>query len=289
MIKIENITLQIASKYLLENASAQIDDGAKVGILGSNGCGKTTLFKTLKGEHEVNSGDIFIPARQIKAFAEQEIKDIDLNKTILDYVLSKDKRLIELRESKEKATPLELADIIEELKIIGSDSAEARTAEILRGLGFNQEDLTRKVKDFSGGWQMRLNLAGALFQYSDILFLDEPTNHLDIEAIVWLKEYLKRYNKTLLLISHDREFLNNVCNTIIHFEGKKLISYKGNYDSFLTQYNQKIELTSKAIEKQNQRKEHLQSFVDRFRYKATISLSSIGSPPCQLLRALSVI
>ena len=269
MIKIENITLQIASKYLLENASAQIDDGAKVGILGSNGCGKTTLFKTLKGEHEVNSGDIFIPSRQIKAFAEQEIKDIDLNKTILDYVLSKDKRLIELRESKEKATPLELADIIEELKIIGSDSAEARTAEILRGLGFNQEDLTRKVKDFSGGWQMRLNLAGALFQYSDILFLDEPTNHLDIEAIVWLKEYLKRYNKTLLLISHDRDFLNNVCNTIIHFEGKKLISYKGNYDSFLTQYNQKIELTSKAIEKQNQRKAHLQSFVDRFRYKAT--------------------
>ena len=269
MIKIENITLQIASKFLLENASAQIDDGAKVGILGANGCGKTTLFKTLKGEHEVNAGQIIISNRQIKAFAEQEIKEEDLNKSILDYVLSKDKRLTALQEKQKTASPLEIADILEELRIIGADSAEARTSEILRGLGFNHEDLPRKVKDFSGGWQMRLNLAGALFQYSDILFLDEPTNHLDIEAIVWLEDYLKNYSKTLLLISHDRDFLNNVCGTIIHFEGKKLVTYKGNYDSFLRQYNQKIELTSKAIEKQNQKRAHLQSYVDRFRYKAT--------------------
>ncbi len=269
MIKIENITLQIASKFLLENASAQIDDGAKVGILGANGCGKTTLFKTLKGEHEVNSGEIIIPYRQIKAFAEQEIENKDLNKTILDYVLSKDARLVELREKEKNATPYELAEVHEELRIIGADSAEAKIAEILQGLGFTNEDLNRKVKDFSGGWQMRLNLAGALFQYSDILFLDEPTNHLDIEAIVWLENYLKSYSKTLLLISHDRDFLNNVCDTIIHFEGKKLVSYKGNYDGFLRQYNQKIELTSKAIEKQNQKKAHLQSYIDRFRYKAS--------------------
>lgn len=269
MIKIENITLQIASKFLLENASAQIDDGAKVGILGANGCGKTTLFKTLKSEHEVNAGQIIISNRQIKAFAEQEIKKDDLNKSILDYVLSKDKRLTALQEKQKTASPLEIADILEELRIIGADSAEARTAEILRGLGFNNDDLPRKVKDFSGGWQMRLNLAGALFQYSDILFLDEPTNHLDIEAIVWLEGYLKNYSKTLLIISHDRDFLNNVCGTIIHFEGKKLVTYKGNYDSFLRQYNQKIELTSKAIEKQNQKRAHLQSYVDRFRYKAS--------------------
>jgi len=269
MIKIDNITLQIASKFLLENTSTQIDDGAKVGILGANGCGKTTLFKTLKGEHDVNSGEIFIPTRQIKAFAEQEIKEEDLNKSILNYVLSKDKRLVELKEKEKNASVSEIAEIMEELRIIGADSAEARTAEILKGLGFNQEDLTRKVKDFSGGWQMRLNLAGALFQYSDILFLDEPTNHLDIEAIVWLENYLKHYTKTLLVISHDIDFLNNVCNAIIHFEGKKLVTYKGNYDNFLRQYNQKIEFTSKAIEKQNQKRAHLQSYVDRFRYKAT--------------------
>ena len=269
MIKIENINLQIASKFLLENASAQIDDGAKVGILGANGCGKTTLFKTLKGEHEVNTGDIIIPSKHIKAFAEQEIESKDLDKTILDYVLSKDKRLVELREKEKIASPLELAEIYEQLRMIEADATEAKIAEILHGLGFINEDLSKKVRDFSGGWQMRLNLAGALFKYSDILFLDEPTNHLDIEAIIWLEEYLKNYTKTLLLISHDRDFLNNVCGSIIHFEGKKLVTYKGNYDSFLKQYNQKIELISNAIEKQNQKKAHLQSYVDRFRYKAS--------------------
>lgn len=269
MIKIENITLQIASKFLLENSSAQIDDGEKVGILGANGCGKTTLFKTLKGEREVSKGEIIIPTRNIKSFAEQEIEDKDLNKTILDYVLGKDTRLKELREKEKNSSPHELAEIYEELKIIEADSAEARIAEILIGLGFSQEDMQRKVKDFSGGWQMRLNLAGALFKYSDILFLDEPTNHLDIEAIIWLEDYLKRYTKTLLVISHDRDFLNNICSSIIHFEDKKLVTYKGNYDSFLRQYNQKIELTTKAIEKQNQKIAHLQSYIDRFRYKAS--------------------
>ncbi len=269
MIKIENITLQIASKFLLESASAQIDDGAKVGILGANGCGKTTLFKTLKGEHEVSLGEVVIPSRQIKSFAEQEIENKDLDKTILDYVISKDIRLVKLREKEKTASPFELAEIHEELKMIEADQAEAKVAEILQGLGFSNEDLSRKVKEFSGGWQMRLNLAGALFKYSDILFLDEPTNHLDIEAIIWLEDYLKRYTKTLLIISHDRDFLNNICTSIIHFEGKRLVTYKGNYDGFLRQYNQKIELTSKAIEKQSQRKAHLQSYVDRFRYKAS--------------------
>ena len=269
MIKIENITLQIASKFLLESASAQIDDGAKVGILGANGCGKTTLFKTLKGEHEVSLGEVVIPSRQIKSFAEQEIENKDLDKTILDYVISKDIRLVKLREKEKTASSFELAEIHEELKMIEANQAEAKVAEILRGLGFSNEDLSRKVKEFSGGWQMRLNLAGALFKYSDILFLDEPTNHLDIEAIIWLEDYLKRYTKTLLIISHDRDFLNNICTSIIHFEGKRLVTYKGNYDGFLRQYNQKIELTSKAIEKQSQRKAHLQSYVDRFRYKAS--------------------
>ena len=158
---------------------------------------------------------------------------------------------------------------MERLWLIEADSAEARTAEILVGLGFNQEDLSRPVRDFSGGWQMRLNLAGALFQRSDVLFLDEPTNHLDLEAIVWLENYLQKYRGTVLLISHDRDFLNHICQGILHFEGGKLVLYSGNYNNFARQYAQKIELADKQIKKQNERRAHLQSYVDRFRYKAS--------------------
>lgn len=269
MIKLENITVQIASKILLENASAQIQDGSKIGILGANGCGKTTLFKVLKGEHDINAGELIISKKQLKAFAEQEITEEDLQKPILEYVLSKDKRLFELRQKEQTAAPEELPEIIEQLLQIDAYSAESRTAEILSGLGFSQKDLSRPVKDFSGGWQMRLNLAGALFQPSDILFLDEPTNHLDLETIVWLESYLQKYNGTLLLISHDRDFLNNVCSGILHFEGKKLVQYSGNYDNFARQYAEKIELVDKQIKKQAERKAHLQSYVDRFRYKAS--------------------
>lgn len=269
MIKLDNITVQIASKILLENASMQISDGQKVGIVGTNGCGKTTLFKVLKGEHDVNSGEAFCSPNQQKAFVEQEIAEKDLSLPILNYVLSKDKKLAELRRKEQTAAPEELPEIMEQLWLIEADSAEARTAEILVGLGFNQEDLSRPVRDFSGGWQMRLNLAGALFQRSDVLFLDEPTNHLDLEAIIWLENYLRKYRGTVLLISHDRDFLNNVCEAIVHFEGNKLVRYTGDYDDFARQYAQKIELADKQIKKQNERRAHLQSYVDRFRYKAS--------------------
>lgn len=269
MIKLENITVQIASKFLLENASVQIPDGKHIGIVGHNGCGKTTLFRVLKGEHDVNTGEVFISPKQQKAFAEQEIAEKDLTKPILEYVLGKDKKLMALRQQAQTATTEELPDIMEALRMAESSSAEARTAEILAGLGFNPEDLTRAVKDFSGGWQMRLNLAGALFQPSDILFLDEPTNHLDLEAIIWLESYLKKYRGTLLLISHDRDFLNNVCDGILHFEGGKLALYSGNYDDYARLYAQKQELASKLKQKQDEQKAHLQSYVDRFRYKAS--------------------
>ena len=269
MIKLDNITIQIASKILLEDASMQISDGQKVGIVGTNGCGKTTLFKVLKGEHDVNSGEAFCSPNQQKAFVEQEIAEKDLSLPILNYVLSKDKKLAELRRKEQTAAPEELPEIMEQLWLIEADSAEARTAEILVGLGFNQEDLSRPVRDFSGGWQMRLNLAGALFQRSDVLFLDEPTNHLDLEAIIWLENYLRKYRGTVLLISHDRDFLNNVCEAIVHFEGNKLVRYTGDYDDFARQYAQKIELADKQIKKQNERRAHLQSYVDRFRYKAS--------------------
>lgn len=269
MIKLENITVQIASKFLLENASAQISDGQKIGIIGRNGCGKTTLFKVLKGEYEVNSGEVFCPSNRKKAFVEQEIKAEELKKPILKYVLEKDKQLTELRCLEKTAKPEELPEIMEQLRLLEAGAAEAHTAEILTGLGFNQEDFIRPVNDFSGGWQMRLNLAGALFQKSDMLFLDEPTNHLDLEAIIWLEDYLCKYRGTVLLISHDRDFLNHICDSIIHFEGNKLVQYAGNYDNFSRQYTQKIETADKQQKKQNERKAHLQAFVDRFRYKAT--------------------
>lgn len=269
MITLDNITVQISSKILLENASAQIPDGAKVGIVGLNGCGKTTLFKVLKQEHDINAGNLYISPNQFQAFVEQEIKKEDLEKPILEYVLGKDKRLQELWRREREASPDELPEIEEQLRVMEAEQAKARTAEILNGLGFNNEVFLCPVKDFSGGWQMRLNLAGALFQYSDILFLDEPTNHLDLEAIIWLENYLKKYKGTILLISHDKDFLNHICENILHFEDKKLSYYRGNYESFAKQYVQKAELAEKAVKKQKERRDHLRSYIDRFRYKAS--------------------
>lgn len=267
MIQIENITLMVAGKELLEGASCQIADGQKVGIIGDNGCGKSTLFKAILGQNEPFLGKIETPKNAIIAFAEQEIADTSL--PILQFVLSKNKQLTYYREKLLTAEEGELADIHEHLRLLGSDSAEGRVAAILHGLGFKQEDFTRPIHDFSGGWRMRLTLAGALFQNSDILLLDEPSNHLDWEATVWLESYLKKYRGTLLIISHDKSFLNNNCEAILNFEHKKLVLYHGNYQTFQATYALKAENLKRQIQKDEEKRAHLQAFVDRFRYKAT--------------------
>ncbi len=267
MIDINNITVRIGSKVLLEQASAHIGDGWKVGLVGANGCGKSTLFKVLLGQKETETGDIFFPSGYRVATVAQEQENIDI--TVLDFVLAADKERCDLLRRLETAYEWELGEIHERLNLIGASSAEGRASAILNGLGFSQEDFSRPIKEFSGGWRMRLALAAALFQPSDILLLDEPTNHLDLEASVWLENHLKKYKGTLLLISHDKYVLNDLCDYIIHIENQNLYTYSGNYDTFRTTRALQREVQARRIEKQEAKRQHLQSFVDRFRYKAS--------------------
>lgn len=269
MIDINDITVRIGSKVLLEHASAHISDGQKVGLVGPNGCGKSTLFRILKGELETELGSVFFPNGYHVVFVEQEFSHAELDCPILDFVLSKDIERAALLQKLETASEDELAAIHERLNIIGANAAQARASEILSGLGFKQADLNRPVKEFSGGWRMRLALAAALFQASDILLLDEPTNHLDLEASMWLEAHLAKYRGTLIIISHDRNILNSLCNYIVHFDNGRLVTYSGNYDTFQTTRAMQKELLQKQASRQEDKRRHLQSFVDRFRYKAT--------------------
>ena len=267
MLILSDMTVQMGNQLLLDGASAAIADGIKVGIVGKNGCGKSTLFKVILGHLESVIGTVEIPKHKKIAYVEQEIQNLDT--PILQFVLSRDKNLMHWRMKLQQASPDELPEIMEQLSFLNSDSAEAKVAEILSGLGFSQSDLSRPVHDFSGGWRMRLALAGALFQPSDYLLLDEPTNHLDLEAVLWLENYLKKYTGTLLIISHDKDLLNTVCSHILHFEGRKLVLYKGNFDTYQAAFTLKRENQIKLAEKQQVKRAHLQSYIDRFRYKAT--------------------
>ena len=267
MITLENIRIHIGNKVLLENTSCQITDGQKVGIVGKNGCGKSTLFKLLKGEIETDTGRVLVPQNKKLAYAEQEIPDLDMN--ILNFVLSRDKELMYWRQKSTQAPTEDLANILDHLTLLQSDSAEARVASILHGLGFTNSDLNLPVKHFSGGWRMRLALAGALFQKSDILLLDEPTNHLDLEAVLWLETFLQKYDGLLLIISHDQNLLNTLCSHILHFEGKKLVLYRGNLATFQMTFQQKQQNVVHLNERLKVKKEKLESYINRFRYKAT--------------------
>lgn len=267
MIDLNNITVRICGKTLLERASAHISDNQKVGLIGRNGCGKSTLFKAILNELSIESGDISFPSHSKIAFMRQEITDTSISP--LNYLLQSDTERCELLNKLQTAPQTQLAEIYERLNAIDADTAEARACQILKGLGFKESDFHRPLSEFSGGWQIRVALASTLFQPSTILLLDEPTNHLDLEASLWLLDYLKKYRGTLLLISHDKNFLNNLCNVIVHFESRKLNTYAGNYDDFQRQRAAQIELQTKLIEKQENRRAHLQSFVDRFRYKAS--------------------
>ncbi len=268
MIDISDLSYHIGLRPIFEDASCFVADGTKTGLVGLNGCGKTTLFRLILGQIYPDGGKITISSGTQISTVEQEIKDTNL--TPLEYVLQADKRLKVLYDKLTTAkSGEEIAEIYDKLNNLGANSASARASAILGGLGFLDEELKKPLKELSGGWRVRASLAAALFAPSDILLLDEPTNHLDLETSIWLESFLEKTDKTLFLISHDRNLLNKICEKIILVDECKLKTYTGNYDTYeRTRHNQTEQIIKDAKRYEETRK-HLQSFVDRFRYKAT--------------------
>lgn len=259
------------SKYLLENASASIFPGQKVGIIGRNGCGKSTLFAAIKGEIAPELGSLTVPRNFKISAVSQQTPSLDIS--ALDYVKQGNKDLTELLAQKEKAyaenNGEKIALIEDKLGIAGVWTIDSRAKILLHGLGFAEDEMQKAVKEFSGGWRMRLNLAQALIYKSDVLLLDEPTNHLDLDTIIFLENYLKSFEGTILCISHDRDFLDTFCSHILHFESNHLVMYTGNYSDY-----ERLRAERIKNEKANRRREeaslaHMQDFVERFRYKAS--------------------
>ena len=268
MLRIESISYAVAGRPLFEGASATIPDGHKVGLVGRNGAGKTTLFRLLRGELALESGSISLPARARIGGVSQEVPSSDVS--LIDTVLAADTERAALMAEAEQATdPHRIAEVQTRLADIDAWSAEGRAAAILKGLGFDHDDQQRPCSDFSGGWRMRVALAGVLFAQPDLLLLDEPTNYLDLEGALWLENYLAKYPHTVIIISHDRGLLNRAVGAILHLEGKKLTLYSGPYDQFARQRAEQRALQTAAAKKQDARRAHLQSFVDRFKAKAS--------------------
>lgn len=256
---------------LIDNANTTIYPKYKVGIIGRNGCGKSSLFAAIKGELASEKGSIQVP-KGLKISSVSQ-KTPALIQSAIEYVIDGDKDLRELQRQRQKAEEEgngeKIAILEDKLGIAGAWDIKARASALLHGLGFSQDELSKSVKDFSGGWRMRLNLAQALIYKSDLLLLDEPTNHLDLDTIIFLENYLKNYQGTLLCISHDRDFLDSFTSHILHFEQGSVVMYTGNYSDYERLRAERI----KAEKAQRKREEaiiaHMQSFVDRFRYKAT--------------------
>jgi ATP-binding cassette subfamily F protein 3 len=271
MIYLNNLEIMRGTTSLLKDATATIYPHKRVGLVGRNGCGKSSLFAAIKGELAPETGEIVIPKNWIISSVAQETPGLD--ETAVEYVIDGDKRYRELQKrmkvAEESHDGLAIANIHTELENAGAYTIRSRAETLLTGLGFSEKDYDTPTKSFSGGWRMRLNLAQALICPSDLLLLDEPTNHLDLDTVMWLEDWLKSYQGTLIIISHDRDFLDNICTHIIHMEGQKLNMYTGNFSSFEEERAQKIKLQAALYEKQQTRLAHLQSFVDRFRYKAT--------------------
>ena len=270
MITVQNLQLIRGTKCLLRDANLRVHDGQKFGLVGANGSGKTSLFALLKGEIHADAGDVNFPADWRISSVDQETPSI--TRSVVDYTIDGDVeyRNLELeKHAAEQAGGDTLAHWHHCYEAIDGYSTLARAAQLLAGLGFDHDAQLKPVSSFSGGWRMRVNLARALLKPSDLLLLDEPTNHLDLEAVVWLERWLKRYAGTLIVISHDREFLDNLVDGIVHFNGETLDSYAGNYSSFERQRGERLMLQQSVFEKQQRQRAHLQSFVDRFRAKAT--------------------
>jgi ATP-binding cassette, subfamily F, member 3 len=267
MLQIDRLTFNAWGRRFFDEATATIPVGAKVGVVGPNGVGKSTLFKLILGEFTPDGGDLGIPKAARIASVDQEHPATPV--PLLDTVLAADIERESLTRELDIAPPERLGEIYGRLIEIDADRAPSRAAEILSGLGFSTEDLTRPMAEFSGGWRMRVALAAALFAEPDLLLLDEPTNYLDLEGALWLEARLKKYPHTALIISHDRELLNNSVNVILHLRAGKLELYTGGYDDFERLRGEKLRLQAATRVKQEAERAHLQSFVDRFRAKAS--------------------
>ncbi len=268
MLKIEDITYSVEGRPLFEGASATIPTGHKVGLVGRNGAGKTTLFRLIRKELALENGEISMPNRARIGGVAQEAPSSSMS--LLDTVLQADTERSSLMAEAETATEAHrISEIQTRLADIDAWSAEGRASAILRGLGFEPDQQLRPCSDFSGGWRMRVALAGVLFAQPDYLLLDEPTNYLDLEGALWLESYLQKYPHTVLIISHDRGLLNRAVNSILHLDNRKLTLWNGHYDQFARQSAERRALLTAEAKKQDARRAHLQSFVDRFKAKAS--------------------
>ena len=272
MLSLTNISLRRGRKVLIENASFQCHAGQRMGVIGANGCGKSTLFATLLGELEPDEGELGLNRKDVIAHVAQESPQGDA--AAIDYVMDGDAELRRVQagiaaiESRGDEDPA-LHGLYERLETIDGFGAEARAGRLLHGLGFADDEVRKPVREFSGGWRMRLNLARALMCRSDILLLDEPTNHLDLPAILWLERWLKNYAGILLVVSHDRDFLDQICTRIAHIEHLQVRLYTGNYSQFEAQRSEQLAQQQALYARQQKQIVHIQGYVDRFRYKAS--------------------
>ncbi|ANU81496.1 ABC transporter ATP-binding protein [Aggregatibacter actinomycetemcomitans] len=266
-----NLTLKRGLTTLLENTNATINPGQKVGLVGKNGYGKSSLFALLKNEMSAEGGEVSFPPNWALAWVNQETPSLDCR--AIDYVIQGDREYSRLQQALQQANTANdgnaIAALHNQLDAIDAWTIEARAGELLHGLGFTQAELEQPVKAFSGGWRMRLNLAQALICRSDLLLLDEPTNHLDLDAVIWLERWLKQYPGTLILISHDRDFLDPIVGKILHIEQQKLNEYTGDYSSFEQQRATKLAQQNAMYRQQQLKIDHLQRYIDRFKAKAT--------------------
>ena len=275
MIRFQNVSLMRGTKPLLEDADLTLNPGDKIGLIGANGAGKSSLFAMLRGELHPDQGAIDFPAKWRMAYVAQETPALD--RPALDYAIDGDVNLRRLQKELDEleAHPdhaengMRLGELHAALADADAYTVQSRGEQLLLGLGFSLAQMQQPVASFSGGWRMRLNLAQALMCPSDLLLLDEPTNHLDLDAIIWLEDWLKRYPGTLIIISHDRDFLDEIVNVVVHIDERKLKRYSGNYSAFERQRAAHMVLAAAAIEKQQRQRAHLESFINRFKAQAT--------------------
>jgi len=271
MITLKSVTLRRSAKVLLDNASVTLNPGEKVGLVGRNGAGKSTLFALFNGTLHEDAGDFYLPPQWRMAQVAQEMPETDQSAT--DFVIAGDSALMaaeaEVKAAEATDDGERMAHAYMALHDAGAHNAQARAQALILGLGFKTTELNNPVNSFSGGWRMRLQLARALMCPSDLLLLDEPTNHLDLDALVWLEAWLKRYEGTMVVISHDREFLDSVTAVTLHIDAGKLTRYGGNYSTFEDMRAMQLELQQNAYVKQQDKIAHLQKFITRFKAKAT--------------------